>query len=312
MGVEAVPRLSTALPMPGPSLVVGMLAFAAVALGAIGLARSPAAQTGTELASLSLSDDDGGNAMFSAAAMAPGVPLSRCIRLRYAGQGNAATVRLSAVDVRGALVDNLSVRAERGTGGRYGDCSGFTGAQFYAGSLRRLSTTPADAVSDPTGWRSAADAPASFRITVTYHAAAPPPPGSNAMATFVWRLPDGAATSAAPATAPSRHGIDGSGAAGDAGGVSPAPAATDGQGKPGLVIDGGHAQGSSRSGLSSALGRLFDQFLRHAAIPIILILILILFLILQDQVDKRDPKLALAPVWRTRYIWIQGRKEARR
>jgi hypothetical protein len=53
----------------------------------------------------------------------------------------------------------------------------------------------------------------------------------------------------------------------------------------------------------SALARLADDIIRavgtaarHSAFPIALLVAMGLFLLLQDRIDRRDPKLALAPL----------------
>lgn len=47
-----------------------------------------------------------------------------------------------------------------------------------------------------------------------------------------------------------------------------------------------------------------DQARKHPTVPAGLVAVLLLFLLFQNRADRRDPKLALAPVWDTRYVWI--------
>lgn len=47
-------------------------------------------------------------------------------------------------------------------------------------------------------------------------------------------------------------------------------------------------------------GRVLGSVAEGTAFPFLLLLIVLLFLLVQHQIDKRDPKLALAPVYRDR------------
>ncbi len=48
---------------------------------------------------------------------------------------------------------------------------------------------------------------------------------------------------------------------------------------------------------------------KHPTVPVALVAVLALFLVLQNRADHRDPKLALAPVWSSRWIWIPRPEE---
>lgn len=50
---------------------------------------------------------------------------------------------------------------------------------------------------------------------------------------------------------------------------------------------------------TSWIAKLGAAVVKNAAFPLLLVLLLILFLVIQDQIDRRDPKLALAPVYPT-------------
>lgn len=74
----------------------------------------------------------------------------------------------------------------------------------------------------------------------------------------------------------------GSGAGGT--GATGAPTAS-AQGRHGTLAD-----------LIAALARTIVALTTHAAFPVLLIVVMVLFLLLQDRIDRRDPKLAFAPV----------------
>ncbi len=414
MGRRSIGRVPEPYPLPGMSLVVAMLVIAAVAFAGVGVYGSSARRPVAVLASMPLfGDDDGGSAMFALPAMAPGVPVARCIEIDYSGGWDAGDVRLAASDLSGALVDDLAVRVETGTGGTFADCAGFTGGEVYSGTLRGLSTP--DGAGVDTGWQPTGDETRTFRITVTLTAPAQPAPGSTADATFVWRVPSvepppppttpvtaspsvtamptatatpsasatptatatptptatatatASATPAAtaaptatpaptstttPPTAPTDPTTEPAGpvepgtpvetsspagaqvpavppsprapttsprppAAVTSAATSapaPAPATTSAPGgsaasPAGVPARPDRARPSRAQAVVNALARVAKEFGARPAIPLALILALIVFLALQHLLDGRDPKLALAPVWRSNYVWIPTSSE---
>jgi len=48
--------------------------------------------------------------------------------------------------------------------------------------------------------------------------------------------------------------------------------------------------------LLNAAGRLVKPVLERSAFPLLLLVLVALFLLVQDHIDRRDPKLALAPL----------------
>lgn len=265
---------------PGLRPVAAMLAVAAVGLFGIGLAADPA--HAEVVAEARLFDDDRGQGLFGGTALQPGVPVSRCLRV---GAGGAAPARvlLAADEVTGDLADDLDVTVERGDGGGFAGCAGFRGTRVVTGPLVGLEAD--------TTWPAGATAQ-TFRVTVTSRSDAAT---GTAGATFVWSahydqvpaaVPSGSAPAVAPVPSP---------------GVSePAVAAPD-------VTTG-------RSGLAALLDivqRLAAQASRHVAIPIAMLGAMFLFLLLQGRMDGKDPKLQLAPVTRSRYVWIPLTGEGR-
>jgi hypothetical protein len=204
--------------------------------------------------------------MFAATALAPGVPVSRCIRVGYDDATTAGTVRLAAGSVSGTLAGHLRIVVERGSAGGFRDCTGFSGTSLYNGTLTGLSAGV------PTGWKPVAGSAQTFRITVTLTDRTVPRSAMSARADFVWRL-QGAAGTPAPSAAPA-------------------------------VAEPSHPSRSSLPTFLQPVVKLAREAARHAAIPVVLIAALIAFLLLQNAADRRDPKLALAPVWRNRYHWI--------
>src|SRR5207253_10287106 len=157
----------------------------------------PAAQ----LASVALTDDDGDQALFTDTELAPGRPVTRCLEVRYAGPAGPGDVHLVADDVTGTLADALQVHVDRGTGGSFASCAGFTGSRVFDGTLTGL--VDATEVGVSTGWVPGATDQRTYRITVEVPAGSEP--GRTSTATFRWLVVPGSApppTTAPPTTAP--------------------------------------------------------------------------------------------------------------
>jgi hypothetical protein len=258
--------------LPGHLMVIGMLAAAGVAFAAVGWNTDPMSRAVTVMQTVPLFDDDGGGAMFAATTLTPGVPVSRCVRIGYDDATTAGTVRLAAESVSGALADHLRVAVERGPTGGFGDCAGFSGVSIYAGTLTGLSGGV------PTGWTPVTGSTQTFRITVTLTGMTVPASSMSARADFVWRVQGATPAPAASAAAP-------------------------------VVAEPSHPSRTALQTFLQPIVKLAREAARHAAIPGVLIAALVAFLLLQNAADRRDPKLALAPVWRNRYHWIPLRPE---
>src|SRR2546430_13072665 len=173
-----------------PSGVFAMLTFASVGLVLIFLAApgKPATSRVAQIAAIPLTDDDGDQALFAAAELAPGHPKSRCLQVRYNGAASPGDVQLLAEDVSGALASRLDVTVERGTGGDFASCVGFSGSVGYDGLLADLAAGPAD-VGVSTGWVPAAVDTRTYRITVDVLSGTAA--GQTSTATFRWLVVPG-------------------------------------------------------------------------------------------------------------------------
>jgi hypothetical protein len=81
-----------------------------------------------ETGSVTLTDDDGGAAMFQISNVVPGQTGSKCIAVT-ASPTVPSIVKLYSADLNsGGLQDYVKVKIEQGTGGSFGDCTGFTAA----------------------------------------------------------------------------------------------------------------------------------------------------------------------------------------
>jgi hypothetical protein len=128
---------------------------------------------------VTLTDDDGGaTAMFSVTNAKPGVPVTKCINVTYAGTLNAE-VRMYAdiVDAGTGLADYLDIDVVRGSGaagGNTSSCNSFTpGPAVWSsttnGDLLTFATNADDYASGVGAWAvtgGGGDDVASYQITV--------------------------------------------------------------------------------------------------------------------------------------------------
>lgn len=133
-----------------------------------------------------LTDDDTGSAMFSVTNMTPGSPVIECITITYSGNQLPAPVRMYGTTT-GGLATYLDTIIEIGTGGTFGDCTGFTPTSTL------FNTTLADFSSTHTDWASGLatfTAPANptsrtFRFTISVQDT-PSAQGSSSTADFTF------------------------------------------------------------------------------------------------------------------------------
>ena len=162
------------------------VAAAVMAIGFAWAFASPASSAQAS-ASISIFDDDGGQAMFTnAVLLGPGQPVSACISIGASTDTPQDAVALAAADVAGDLLPYLTVTIDRGTGGHFGDCTGFSGATVYSGLLTDLAAADNGGGVD-TGWHPQTAPTESFRITVLVDPALTTQ-GLTAQGRFVWRL----------------------------------------------------------------------------------------------------------------------------
>lgn len=292
-------------------------------------AFSDPAAAGQAQASIAIVDDDAGRALFHGALMAPGHDYTQCLRIQAGSLTGTDAVYLRAVEVDGSLAEHLDLRIEMGDGARYGDCASFAGEVVFDGSLRELAG--ADPQGIATGWHPAVHAARSFRITASLGPGAITQ-GEQAEGSFLWRLDSAGTPGGDPTPTPTRTptvsptgGPAPSGATSASASVtqtqtatpdSPTASAptsatatataTQGPG-PG---DGGSSSAGSETGLDADLtiggtiaqlgevARKLATTVTAVAVrpqyPLLALLLAVAFLIVQDRIDRRDPKLAVA------------------
>lgn len=127
---------------------VAAIATALLMLTVLTVTRSQAAfsattsNTGNSFAAgtVVLTDDDTGSAMFSITGMAPGTAETECIEVSYTGTLEPAPVRIYGTST-GSLDTYLDMTLEIGTGGVFGNCTGFSGSSIYSGTLASFAAT---------------------------------------------------------------------------------------------------------------------------------------------------------------------------
>ncbi|WP_369131736.1 hypothetical protein [Modestobacter sp. I12A-02662] len=182
------------------------LAVAPVVLALAGLAFGPGqlplpAITTTSVSSaVSLVDDGGGVALFSAGRLAPGRADTACVGLTAGGSVDPASeVQLSTVVETADLAPYLLVSVERGSVPPGGDCTSFSGTQVWTGTLADFPAAGTAGI--PTGWRPALTPRSVYRFNVAV-LDDPRAQGLAASATFRWSFTEAVP---APTPAPAPH-----------------------------------------------------------------------------------------------------------
>jgi hypothetical protein len=95
---------------------------------------------GWSAATVSLTDDDSGAAIFAVTGAEPGDTGRNCITVTFTGT-TASTVRAYASGLTGTLGPYLNLTVEQGTGGSFGNCTGFTAQASTTGTLASFAST---------------------------------------------------------------------------------------------------------------------------------------------------------------------------
>ncbi|MEZ5322831.1 MAG: hypothetical protein R2698_12300 [Microthrixaceae bacterium] len=143
---------------------------------------------------VTLSDDDSGSAMFTLGDLVPSSTATRCIQVTYTGTSfQLAAIRLYSELTANVddFADHLDVTIEQGTGGAFGNCSGFvSGSTMYTGTLADLAADHGDYTDGISGFTpSSGDLSRTYRFVVTLAADTPDASQSDsASASFTWEI----------------------------------------------------------------------------------------------------------------------------
>ena len=128
---------------------------------------------------VALADDDANTAAFTAANLKPGSTGSKCIAVTSTGS-LASTVKLYATSPATTknLAAHIDLTISQGTGGTFGDCTGYTklaGADLYTGTLADFGRTATGYTTGLGSWTPSGKGEESrtYQVTYTVKATAP-------------------------------------------------------------------------------------------------------------------------------------------
>ncbi|MBX6371950.1 MAG: hypothetical protein IRZ02_06815 [Acidothermus sp.] len=262
----------------------------------------------------SLASDATGPMFAGVTDLSPGTTAHNCVRLSYQDLTGTGTLGMT-VSATGGLAPYLLVEVAAGDGGGYGDCSGFSGTTVYSGTLADLAAQHAD-LSHQVVLAETSGSAGSLTVSIAVRLAddnGAQGKSASAMFSFALTAPDNAAVT--PSPSPSSAAI-------------PTPSPSSGEVRtstppsqppttpvvpPRQTVEVPLTGNTSHpSGFSAWLGRLgavagrIVRAVAPAAAPtvkgiswtVLVTPIPLLFLLLQHRIDRRDPKLAEAPVYR--------------
>lgn len=137
-----------------------------------------------------VADDDAGTALFQLTALVPGETQTRCITVSHDGP-TPDGIRLTGSADGGDLRQFLRFSVEKGSGGHFGDCSGFAGTQVFEGSLAEFVGLHHDYESGLVTLTPTQPGSTTFRLRVTLDDVAAAQ-GKTATASFAWEARSGA------------------------------------------------------------------------------------------------------------------------
>ena len=177
-------------------LAAALTALLVISAAVVGTSRSAFSDTTTNpgnawaAGTVVITDDDGGSsAMFNATNMKPGSSNTNCIVTTYSGNIVPASVKLYGVSGGAGLDAYLDVTITLGTGGVFGNCTGFVadaGPAAFTGTLAAFAAAHTNFANGIAGWAPAVNPESkTYQIAVSLqdnNAAQ----GLNGTATFTW------------------------------------------------------------------------------------------------------------------------------
>jgi hypothetical protein len=165
--VESSATLARVVAIAAACLVVSYLIVSRSHAAFSGTTSNPSSAFAS--ASVALTDDDAGSAMFNASGMVPGDTATGCIVVTYSGTALPVPVHLYGTAGGTGLAPYLDLDVEIGSGGAFGSCAGFTPAStLYSGTLSGFASSYTDYASGLATWSPSATPEArTFRFTVT-------------------------------------------------------------------------------------------------------------------------------------------------
>ena len=174
------------------ALVVGLLGSGALVwqgTNAVFSSTTSSSSNSWTLGSVTLADDDLGSAMFSVGGLTPGDDGENCLTVDYTGDvSTAVKLYAAASSDASSVAQYVDLVIEEGTGGGFGDCTGFSSTgSAYTGTLANFTATTTDYGSGVGSWAPSAAASTVYRIGYTLNAATPTgKQGAVTTVTFQW------------------------------------------------------------------------------------------------------------------------------
>ncbi len=136
---------------------------------------------------VSLTDDDGGSAMFNAVGLRPGSTGTKCIKVT-SNSSLFGPVKLYTTSAStNSLANYIDVTVAEGTPGDFTSCGAFVGSSIYSGTLTAMPSTYGTGAG--TWTPSTNPESKTYKFTYTVNAAAPSSVmNSTASATFTWEI----------------------------------------------------------------------------------------------------------------------------
>lgn len=138
---------------------------------------------------VSLTDDDGGSALFTATGLKPGSTGQKCINVTYGGTVAAGDVRIYGATPTGTLGAYLAITVELGTTGAFANCGAFSASSTPINdvALSTVGTKANYSTGYSTGWSPAVGESRVFRFTYTMSSSIPDSQESaTASMPFTW------------------------------------------------------------------------------------------------------------------------------
>ena len=290
------------------------LLLLAVSAVPVGLVMSPVAHRQADVGTaLTLDTDAGSSPLFRADRMSPGAVVTNCVRVRFQGANPSGALGVYASANDSGLAPLLGMTVEAGQGGGFGNCTGFVpSGTVYSGTLADFASAHGDPsrslpVDSLTGTGAV-----SFRFV--FHLDDRSMQGLHAEATFGWTAQQGAQLPS-PSPDASRQVSTGPAPA-TAAPVLPGPS-TNREPRGGTTSAAAAPQGAQPT--TQGIAALVPKLVSHVLVPagkagsVTLPMVLVVggFLLLQNRIDRRDPKLATADVERAADLEFVDRSEIR-
>jgi hypothetical protein len=180
-------RFALALPALAAAIVMSLFVLRVSSAGFS--ATTDNGSNSWQTGSVTLTDNDGGTAMFNASMLDGGQTVTRCINVTYTGFTTGTHVKMFTTAVSGDLAPYLDVTVDEGTGATDAACTGFTddpAAAIFTGTLAAFGTAATSYATGVGDWQPAGSpVTRTYRISTTVQNDANAQ-GKTAAATFNW------------------------------------------------------------------------------------------------------------------------------